>query len=50
MTLTERIDKDRRRTDLTPIVERRVPAWIVRKDRIGLPDKDMTQQVREQVA
>jgi hypothetical protein len=47
MSLTERVDKDRRQTDLTPIKERRVeerrvPAWLERKQRIGLPPKDMT--------
>jgi hypothetical protein len=49
MALSDRINHPDRRTDeLAPIVERRggterrVPAWVERMQRDGLPPKDMT--------
>jgi hypothetical protein len=47
MTLTERLNKERRQTDVTPIAERRkVPVWIERMQRQGLTPTDHTSSVK----
>jgi hypothetical protein len=42
MDLTQRLNPDRRTTDLTPIAERRVPEWVRRAQENRLSGKDMT--------